>query len=63
MAHTESTTDIPHDQVANVVAGYLASLPPPTKAPERTEQPNGDWTVVATFPQDGPDRSSSHRAA
>ena len=52
MPHTESTTDIPDEATANnVVAGYKASVPAPTKV-EKTKQPNGKWTVTATFPND-----------
>lgn len=44
-------TDIPEDKVATVVADYQLENPPPTITKSR--QPNGLWTVTATFPGSG----------
>lgn len=43
-------TDIPADKVDMVAADYEMEGANPV---EKTEQPNGKWTVVATFPGEG----------
>jgi len=43
----QETTDVPENKVAQVVAGY--QLDNPTKI-EKIKQPDGNWTVRATFP-------------
>ena len=61
MSHKESTTGIPADKVADVVAGYLANKPPPLFPPQRAqEEGKPTWIVTATFPDDGPDTSTPH---
>ena len=45
----QETTDVPADQVHNVVAGY--QLDNPAKI-EAIQQPNGLWTVRVTFPDE-----------
>lgn len=45
----QETTDVPADQVENVVAGYQLDNPINI---ERIRQPNGLWTIKATFPDD-----------
>lgn len=41
------TKDVPENKLAEVVAGY--QLDNPTKI-EKIKQPDGKWTVRATFP-------------
>ncbi len=43
------TTDIPEDKLDQVVAGY--QLDNPAKI-EKVKQPDGNWTVIATFSDD-----------
>ena len=43
-------TDIPEDKVEIVVADYQMENPVNI---ERIAQPNGMWTVIATFPDEG----------
>ncbi len=45
-------TDIPADKVDMVVADFQLESPDTV---EKTEQPNGKWTVVATYPGEGED--------
>ncbi len=45
-------TDIPADKVDEVVANFQLQSPDNV---EKTEQPNGKWTVVATYPGEGED--------
>ena len=45
-------TDIPADGVDEVVANFQLDGP---DSVEKTEQPNGKWTVVATYPGEGED--------
>jgi hypothetical protein len=40
-------TDIPAEKVATVIANYQLEDPPPQI--EKSQQPNGRWTVTATF--------------
>ncbi len=40
------TTNVPQDKLAQVVAGYM--LDNPVKV-EKVKQPDGKWTVIATF--------------
>ena len=42
-------TDIPEEKVEEVEANYRLQNP----AIEKFKQPNGKWTVIATFPGDG----------
>ncbi len=44
----EKTTDVPDEKLDQVVAGY--KLDNPTKV-EKVKQPDGKWTVIATFPE------------
>lgn len=43
------TTDVSEEKLKQVVAGY--QLDSPTKI-DKIKQPNGKWTVIATFPDD-----------
>jgi len=43
----QETTDIPNDKVDQVIAGF--KLDNPIKI-EKIKQPDGNWTVRATFP-------------
>ncbi len=43
----QETTDVPENKVDQVVAGY--QLDNPIKI-EKIKQPNGKWTIRATFP-------------
>ena len=40
-------TDIPTDKVGSVIAGFRLDSPTDVT---KTQQPNGLWTVTATFP-------------
>ena len=44
----QETTNIPKEKVPEVVAGYMLDQPPPMI--EKIEQPDGLWTVRATYP-------------
>lgn len=41
------TTDVPDEELDNVVAGYQLNKP---TSIEKIKQPDGKWTVIATFP-------------
>ena len=43
-------TDIPADQVERVIANYQLDAP---ENIQRIEQPNGKWTIIATFSGEG----------
>jgi len=43
------STDVPEGKLEQVVAGY--KLDNPTNI-EKIKQPDGKWTVIATFPND-----------
>lgn len=43
-------TDIPPDKVAAVVAALKLEDPPPTTI-QKIKQPNGNYTVIATWPE------------
>lgn len=47
----QETTDVSESKLAQVVAGY--QLDNPIKI-EKIKQPDGKWTVRATFPEDSP---------
>jgi hypothetical protein len=51
---TFTLNNVPDNEVANVVAGFNATVPPPTTV---TPARNADatWTVVATYPACPPD--------
>ncbi len=42
------STDVPDEELDQVVAGY--KLNNPIKI-EKVKQPDGKWTVIATFPE------------
>jgi uncharacterized protein with GYD domain len=46
MPHTETIKDVPDDKVDEVVQDFESE----GAKVEKTEQSNGKWTVVATFP-------------
>lgn len=50
----QETTDVPENKLAQVVRGY--ELDHPTKI-EKIKQPNGMWTVRATFPDETPNNT------
>jgi hypothetical protein len=45
---TFETTDVPPDRLKDVVAGYM--LDDPIRV-EKIKQPDGNWTVRATYPK------------
>jgi hypothetical protein len=46
---TFTTSNIPDGKQQGVIDLYKANAPPPTKV-DSAKQPDGTWTVVATWP-------------
>lgn len=44
----QETNNIPKEKVPEVVAGFMLDQPPPKI--DKIEQPDGLWTVRATYP-------------
>jgi len=48
-------TDIPEDKVETVIANFVELEDPPPPKIDKEKQPNGLWTVAATY-SDGPEK-------